>query len=617
MKRILSSLLTFALIIGCCACRKSDASDSETTKPDTKTTSETTTQTTTEATTETTIETDNNNSGDSQASASSSDPASTDPSDGTDPVKGPLELNLLVISERKEIDPSNEIQDLITEKTGVLLHENFLLPDQSAAEEVQKMLITNQLPDLIDADSYAYDLYADGKLLAWDTYLDDPKYANLRNFHTDKEWEALRQDDGHIYWCNSQNVYYNGQTASRVHNGLAFWIQVRVLEWAGYPKVETLDDYFKLLEDFYAEHPVNEDGIPVIPFTTIVEDWRYGAMETIPPMLEGKPFEGSLIVNKTDPANPKVETFDLSETAKRYYKKLNEEYNKGIVDPEFHKHNVDQYVDKIRSGAVLGLSDFWWDFSAMANDAFRSYGYDKLGYDYVPLGLTIDPGMTNQWDSDLTASYSEGYFSESGIAVTKSCKHPDAAFAFMNRLLDEDIHDLRYWGIEGIDYEINEDGLYTRTDSMMLMWKNPAYLSSHVCEYDYLPHYWGYKKDGRNPFHPEDSESYFFYGKSEAFIKCCKAYDCKSYRDFLHSEPYQPEPWLPLYNYYNFITDVAIIQKMQDMISLKHQYLPELVVSKDFESTWKEFKKEYQEIDPEIYLTYMQEIVDEAIANAG
>ena len=56
---------------------------------------------------------------------------------------------------------------------------------------------------------------------------------------------------------------------------------------------------------------------------------------------------------------------------------------------------------------------------------------------------------------------------------------------------------------------------------------------------------------------------------------------------------------------------------MQDMISLKHQYLPELVVSKDFESTWKEFKKEYQEIDPEIYLTYMQEIVDEAIANAG
>ena len=32
-----------------------------------------------------------------------------------------------------------------------------------------------------------------------------------------------------------------------LHNGEAFWIQTRVLKWAGYPKITTIEQYFDLI----------------------------------------------------------------------------------------------------------------------------------------------------------------------------------------------------------------------------------------------------------------------------------------------------------------------------------------------------------------------------------
>ncbi|MFR3166213.1 MAG: hypothetical protein ACLTQG_30725 [Hungatella sp.] len=34
---------------------------------------------------------------------------------------------------------------------------------------------------------------------------------------------------------------------SAVHSDEAFWIQTRVLKWAGYPEVKTMDQYFDLI----------------------------------------------------------------------------------------------------------------------------------------------------------------------------------------------------------------------------------------------------------------------------------------------------------------------------------------------------------------------------------
>ena len=50
--------------------------------------------------------------------------------------------------------------------------------------------------------------------------------------------------------------------------------------------------------------------------------------------------------------------------------------------------------------------------------------------------------------------------SGSGLAITTSCKDVEGALQFIDDLLSQDIHNLRFWGVEGVDYEVNDDGCF-------------------------------------------------------------------------------------------------------------------------------------------------------------
>ena len=73
------------------------------------------------------------------------------------------------------------------------------------------------------------------------------------------------------------------------HNDEAFWIQARVLKWAGYPKIDTLDKYFDLIEKYNEANPKMADGTENIPYTILCDDWRYFCLENAPQFLDGYP----------------------------------------------------------------------------------------------------------------------------------------------------------------------------------------------------------------------------------------------------------------------------------------------------------------------------------------
>ena len=223
-------------------------------------------------------------------------------------------------------------------------------------------------------------LYDAGALVALDDYID--KYPNIKNYFTEQEWDQLRQDDGHIYWI-PQFSNIKGEEKTCTHNDEAFWIQARVLEWANYPEIKTMDDYFKLIEDYNAANPTMEDGTENIPYTILCEDWRYFCLENAPQFLDGYPNDGSCMV---DPDTLKVMDYNTSDTAVKYFKKLNEEYQKGIVDPESFTQTYDEYIAKLSSGRVLGMIDQWWDFAYTAGDAIKSAGWmhrDAITFRYL------------------------------------------------------------------------------------------------------------------------------------------------------------------------------------------------------------------------------------------
>lgn len=135
---------------------------------------------------------------------------------------------------------------------------------------------------------------------------------------------------------------------------------------------------------------------------------------------------------------------------------------------EFYDHGLlvawDPYLEKYPNIKNLH-TDEEWDLLRQSDGKIYSVN--------IPGGpFTEDPNsITNTW----------------GFVVTTSCKDPETAFKFINDILSEEIMDLRFWGIEGVDYLKDNDGTHYRTKEMADMWENEEYGVTHVCEYALMP----------------------------------------------------------------------------------------------------------------------------------
>ncbi len=504
-----------------------------------------------------------------------------------------------------EINDDNEIQQKIAEITGAKCKETWLT-GQTAEEAVGTMIAGGEYPDFIDGGDGMAQLYDAGALVALDDYIDD--YPNIKEFFTDQEWDKLRQEDGHIYWIQQfQNIY--GEEKATIHSDEAFWIQTRVLEWAGYPEVKTMDQYFDLIEAYQEANPTMEDGTENIPYTILCEDWRYFCLENAPQFLDGYPNDGSVIV---DPDELKVIDYNTTPTAVKYFQKLNEEYHKGIVDPESFTQTYDEYIAKLSTGRVLGMIDQWWDFAYNVNDSLKQQGLDEQGCDYVPLPITIEEGIQNQWHCSGSVLNEA-----SGLAITTSCEDVEGALQFINDLLSQEVHDLRYWGVEGEDYEVDENGLFYRTEEQRLKASDTAYKASHLCTYSYFPQYTGTSRDGINAMQPQYQPTEFFDGLSDDVKKCFEAYGAETYVDMLGSSE-APGPWYPMYSYSNnMTTSTPGGMALTKMGEIKHEYLPKVVMAEDFDAAWDEYMEAYESCDPQAFLDEMQEELDRRMEEAA
>ena len=500
-----------------------------------------------------------------------------------------------------EKNDDNEIKELIAEKTGAKVKETWLT-GQTASEAIGTIVAGGEYPDFIDGGDAMKTLYDAGALVAWDDYID--KYPNIKEYYSDEEWDKFRQDDGHIYWMNQfQNIYGEDKTTS--HNDEAFWVQARVLEWADYPEIKTLDQYFDLLTSYAEANPTMEDGTKNIPYTILCEDWRYFCLENAPQFLDGYPNDGSVIV---DPNGPTVVDYNTTETAKRYFKKLNEEFHKGNVDPESFTQTYDEYIAKLSTGAVLGMCDQWWDFAFDVHDVFKQQGLDTIGCNYVPLGLTIDEGMENQWHTTggtLNVA--------SGLGITTSCQDVDAAFQFVNDLLGQEVHDLRYWGVKGVDYEVDEEGMFYRTEDQRMNASDTAYKASHLCDYSYFPNWKGTSRDGINAMWPEEQTKEFLDSLAEPVVKCFEAYGVNTYPEMIGSVDKTGE-WFPMYSFSGTMTtETPGGVAWTKMGEVKHEWLPKVVMADDFEDGWNQYMEVYNGANPQDFLSEMQAELDRRV----
>ena len=502
--------------------------------------------------------------------------------------KNPKESNIkeftgIFAARIPEIDRDNEIQQLIGEKTGVILRQSWISDQDDIDKTFSDMMISSKYPDFMTPDAEnCQKLIKEGAFIPIDSYWD--QYPRIKNMYSEREWDSVRADDGHVYYIplfSSINI----KDTNPIHSGEAFWIQVKVLEWAGYPDIKTPYEYFDLIERYLAANPTNENGEAYYGYEIEANDAWFFALDNPPMFLDGYPNDGCCIV---DNETLEAKDYNLTPTAKAWYKLLNEEYQKGIIDKEFSMLNSEQYYSRLASGRVLGMIDQNWNFSSAVN---------KLPPDctYIPLGITMDRSIPDRYRDRVAFNGS------AGVGVSISCDDPEAAIKFISDLLTPEILNLRFWGIQGVDYSVDKDGIFYQTDEQYAQWRNEEYRRKHICVYNYMPYYLGMAPDGINAFESTNQPNIFYEHLSDDVQRCFSAYGIQTYTEMLNDPPENP-PWYPMWSFSNSVTDETNYGKVMKQIdAAKHRYLPLLVMTSDFESTWEEYVDEYNQIDSQIY----------------
>ena len=498
-------------------------------------------------------------------------------------------------TEGSPLEYGNVMKAKIAEVTGADCEEVWL-SGQSKENALNSYIASGRYPDFIQGEK---DLYEADALIPIDEYWDE--YPNIRQYMTNEQWDTLRQEDGHIYWIPQFGVI-NGKNTDVIHDGEAFWIQTRVLKWAGYPEIHTVDQYFDLLEAYMDANPTMENGTENIPFTVLCDDWRYFCLENVPQFLDGYPNDGCCMV---DPQTFQVMDYNTTETARMYFEKLNQEYRKGILDAEAFTNTYEEYLNKLSTGAVLGMVDQWWQFYYAIYPAYERQNLSGQGCDYVPLPITMQEGMENQWHVERSASIDTA----SGLAITVSCADIDGALQFVNDLLKPEVEILRFWGQEGIDYSVDEEGVFYQTREQSERFSDNMFVADYFCYYSYFPRWEGLLPDGKNAFSPEYQPAEFLKSQPQDVQECLQAYGCASYVDMIGNHE-APGAWYPLYSYASSLSDATEAGRVYEQINeTKHDWLPRVIMAEDFDAAWQEYMAAYDACEPQILRDDLQQEV--------
>ena len=144
--------------------------------------------------------------------------------------------------------------------------------------------------------------------------------------------------------------------------------------------------------------------------------------------------------------------------------------------------------------------------------------------------------------------------------------------------------------------------IFTMTEEQYNNWNNSEYKEKHLCAYDYMPQIQGLTVDGKNAYNPTTQPNIFFDRLSEDVQRCFKAYGVQTFNELLSDPPLENPAWYPMWSFSNAVTDDTDYGKVMKQIdAAKHKYLPLLVMSSDFEKTWKEYVSVYGNIDTQLY----------------
>ena len=476
----------------------------------------------------------------------------------------------------------NKIYQKIKDELGISFEIEYLAGDLDQTLGL-KIADEDNLPDLFDGGNSAETLENAGVLIDLMPYISEEKTPNLyKHIYTDDRIKQLLTDDGELFIIPNYGIVYNDDIQNTC-NGPAFFIQKQVIAWNNYQVPKTLNEYFDLIERFIAANPTTADGTPYTGFAILCEGWRHFCLINPVQHLMGRPNDGEVLIDVNDPGFH-TETFIDKPYAKAYYKKLNEEYHKGLINKDTFVMNYDQYIAALSNGTVLGMFDQTWDFGTATDSLQTSKMYENT---YLALPLVYDPEYVD--GQVIEEHYLNGRVmnKDRGFGISTSCKYPERMVQLFETLLSDEWQKLLQWGEEGVDYSVNEDGRYIMTKEQYENTTDAQWRRANraMAIWESAPKKQGTQDNG-NAWAPGDQPEIYFeqmndYDK-EFLAACGKKTPAQFFNPPIELAPYG-EAWQ--------IDKGPIDVDYQDFLNIQDQMLPEIITCdpSELDAKWDAF----------------------------
>jgi putative aldouronate transport system substrate-binding protein len=514
---------------------------------------------------------------------------------GEDKGDYPINISVFTVQPLQQPPADNKIFKWIEEKFKVTFTWDIAVAQKD--QKIGVMIASGDYPDLIELDGKKF--IEAGAVIPLEDLID--QYGPNLKKHYASAWEKMKSDDGHIYCLPNWGVL-DGRDQSTWYGDSAMWVQKAVLKEFGYPKITTVDEYFDLLAKYKERYPTI-NGMPTIAYTILTYDWRAFCLINPPNFLAGYPNDGNGTV---DPKTHKYQVFLYQDISKRWFKKLNELNAKGLIDRSCFVDNYDQYLAKLSSGRVLGFHDQAWQFQNASTSLTNQEMFERT---WAPLPIVFDSSITPRYRNRPLPNITTGF----GISV--KAKDPIRLIRFMDQQLAEENQRVLHWGIEGEDWQYDENKVPYRTEEQRKQQEDQVWKLKNKADiwYSTAPKMRGSFSDGYS-CELAELPGEMLATQRPADVELWKAYGVASYAELMDKDPPENSVWFPMWQ----ITpddgsDAQIAWKRCE--ELYRKYLPRIILGKpdQFEDLWTEYVSALKDAGVAKYEAYMQSKLDERI----
>ena len=513
----------------------------------------------------------------------------------TDPTY-PINISVFSMANMRQPPADNKIYKWIEENLNVTFTWDILVGNKD--QKIGVMIAGGDYPDILHVDSKKF--YDAGALIPLDELVD--RFAPRLKAHYAEAWERMKESDGKVYTLPVWGVEH-GRDHNNWYGGPAMWIQKAVLKEFGYPKITTLDEYFDLIIKYKEKYPTI-NGQPTIGYTILAHDWRTFNVINPPNFLAGFPNDGNGTV---DPVTHKYKVFLGQEISKRWFKKLNEMNALGVIDRSCFVDNYDQYLAKISSGRVLGFHDQMWQFQRAEESLTNQKMQTRT---YAPLPIVFDESITPRYRNRSVPNVGQG------ISISRKAKDPVRIIRFLDAQLEDHVQRIAgLYGIEGEDYQLNEDGLPYRTQlqrdqqedevwklhNQSNLWRSHSPKNQGTYENGWPTNIADFFHEREAAMKPEDRELWL-------------AYNVDNNPQMLDKDPPPNSVWFPGWNIeIPDGSEVQMIWRRAEDVYRKN--LPKIILAQraQFERFWADYIDELNKIGLEKYEAHIQKHIDERI----